>query len=155
MTINEKILFEKNRHIKKVEELKASLEMEYSLYEKNMDELKNEEVKERLARFGIAPETEKVDLSLVKPFSFDDSLKIPEEKTEKINQQLDEMVQRNEEMKKNGIDVNTGFAESFGAQSPVKSQLEMLAEDNQIIAPDYNQEEINTLFDSESKGKSR
>lgn len=143
MTINEKILFEKNRHIKKVEELKASLEMEYSLHEKNMDELKNEEVKERLARFGIAPETEKVDLSFVKPFPFDDSLKIPEEKTEKNNQQLAEMVKKSEDMKKSGIDIQTGYVESFGTQSPTKSQLEMIVGNSQIITPDYNQEEIN------------
>lgn len=34
MQISEKILLEKDRHKKRVEELKTSLEMEYNLYEK-------------------------------------------------------------------------------------------------------------------------
>ncbi len=69
----------------------------------------------------------------------------------KIQKEDEEYEKKVEEMKKNGINIHSGSAESFGAQSPAKSQLEMFAGDNQIITPEYNQEE----FDSESKGKTR
>lgn len=155
MTISEKILLEKDRHIKKVEELKTSLELEYSLYNKNMDELRKEEEKERLASFGITPETEKIDFSQLKPLPFDDRLKMSEEERSKINQHLEEIVKRDKEMKMNGINIQTDNTESFSAQSPALSQLEMLTGGGSIIMPEYNQEEQQQFFDSEYKGKIR
>ena len=69
----------------------------------------------------------------------------------KIQKEGEKYKKMDEEKKKNGTNIHIGSVESFGAQSSAKSQLEMLAGDNQIITPEYNQEE----FDSESKGKTR
>lgn len=154
MTINEKIFLENDRHIKKIEEIKASLEFEYILHKKNMDELRKEE-KERLASFGVIPQMEEVDSTQLEPLPFDDTLKISEGESVKTNQPLEEMVKYAKEMKAKGIYIKNGSTESFNVQSPTLSQLEMLTGGAPIIAPEYDQEQLNNLFDSQSKGKVR
>lgn len=155
MTINEKIFLENDRHIKKIEELKVSLELEYILHKKNMDELRKEEEKERFANFCVTPQMEEVDFSQLQPLPFDDTLKISEGERVKINQQLQDIVKHAEEMKAKGINIQNDSTESFDAQSPALSQLEMLAGGAPIITPEYDQEQLNDLFDSRFKGKVR
>ena len=101
---------------------------------------------------GLITNEEEKQLSRLYVFQsrYNELLNILEERY-KIQKGKEQYKKMDEEKAKIGIDVHTGFAESFGTQAPTKSQLEMLAGDNQIITPEYNQEE----FDPESKGKTR
>ncbi len=120
MTINEKIVLERNRHVKQIEEIKAGLKNEYDLYEKNMYELRKEKALEQLSKIDIElHELEKadtVDFAEVQPIPlkqmpFDDRLKMTEEERTKVNQQLENIVTHNNQE----IDTQNKTVENFNA----------------------------------------
>ena len=100
MTMDEKISLENDRHKEKIEELFKLIDREYELYFKNMEEIRKEE-RERVFNTST---TAKVD-----------GAEMTEEQTRKIEEQVEELKKADAKMKENGININLGSTEVFGA----------------------------------------